>query len=126
MLSRVRLLSPVIPPPFYSSPTMSTLSESQRALVDRIARFLPDVEARMMLGTIGLYANDEQFGLLDGEDVYLRAGEAHRETFEAQGATPYSSSGGIAQASYFRVPDAVLDEDEALSTWLTYAAEEAG
>jgi TfoX/Sxy family transcriptional regulator of competence genes len=104
---------------------MSTLSESQRSVVDRIATVAPDVEARMMLGTIGLYSGDEQFGILDGEDVYLRANEEHREVFESKGATPYNSSGGVAQASYFRVPDQVFSNDDALETWVSYAIEEA-
>ena len=104
---------------------MATLSESQRALVDRIATLVPDVEARMMLGTIGLYAGEDQFGILDGEDVYLRASDEHRKAFEEKGATPYNSSGGVAQSAYFRVPNPVFAQDEALETWLSYAVDEA-
>ncbi|WP_179862333.1 TfoX/Sxy family protein [Longibacter salinarum] len=100
---------------------MSFLSDEQKKLVDRIGTVASDIEARMMLGTIGLYIDDAQIGVVEDDAVYLRAGDDHRASFEEQGATPYNAGGGVAQASYFRVPDAILEDNDALTTWVEHA-----
>jgi len=100
---------------------MSFLSDAQKKLVDRLGTVASDIEARMMLGTIGLYIDDAQIGVVEEEAVYLRAGEDHRDAFEQQGATPYNAGGAVAQASYFRVPPAILNDDEALTTWVDHS-----
>lgn len=100
---------------------MSFLSDAQKKLVDRLGTVEKDIEARMMLGTIGLYVDGAQIGVVEDEAVYLRAGEDQRSAFEEQGATPYNSGGGVAQAAYFKVPSAILDDDEGLTTWVSHA-----
>ena len=102
-------------------PFMSFLTDAQKKLVDRIGMIENDIEARMMLGTIGLYIDNAQIGVVEEDAVYLRAGEDHRETFEDQGATPYNSGGGVAQAAYFKVPPAVLEDDDGLTMWVEHA-----
>lgn len=100
---------------------MSFLTDAQKKLVDRIGMIENDIEARMMLGTIGLYIDNAQIGVVEEDAVYLRTGEDQRETFEEQGATPYNSGGGVAQAAYFKVPATVLEDDDGLTTWVKHA-----
>lgn len=100
---------------------MPFLSDAQKRLVDRLGVVASDIEARMMLGTIGLYVDDVQIGVVEDDAVYLRASEESRSTFEEQGATPYNAAGGVAQASYFRVPSGILDDDEGLKVWVNHA-----
>lgn len=100
---------------------MSFLSDAQKSLVDRIGTVASDIEARMMLGTIGLYIDGAQIGVVEDDAVYLRAGDDQKEAFEEQGATPYNAGGGVAQASYFRVPEPILDDEDALTAWVDHA-----
>lgn len=99
----------------------SFLSSTQQTLVDRLADVTDDVEARMMLGTVGVFASDRQIGILDDEALYLRTDESNRATFEEKGATPYNGGDGVAQVSYFQVPSPILDNDDALSAWVSHA-----
>jgi DNA transformation protein len=108
----------------HDSGTMSFLSSSQKALVDRIGEVVEDVEARMMFGTVGLFADDQQFGVLDGEDLYLSVDEDVRSDFAAAGAEPYNAS-AVEKAAYLEVPDEVVQNDEAFTTWLEHAVEAA-
>jgi len=104
---------------------MSFLTDAQKSLVNRLASVADDVEARMMLGNVGVYAGGLQIGILDDGALYLRAQEEHKETFAAKGATPYNSSTGVAQAAYFRIPDEIFDDEDTLKAWVAYAVEAA-
>jgi TfoX/Sxy family transcriptional regulator of competence genes len=104
---------------------MSFLSDTQKSLVNRLHAVVDDIEARMMLGTVGLYAGDAQIGILDGESIYLRANEDSRAVFEDKGAVPYDSSAGVAQVAYFKVPGAILDDDELFAAWVHHALDAA-
>lgn len=103
---------------------MSFLSSSQKALIDRIGGVVEDVEARMMFGTVGLFTNDRQFGVLDGDDLYLSVDEDVRADFAAAGAEPYNAS-AVEEAAYLEVPDGVVRDEEAFATWLEHAVEAA-
>lgn len=103
---------------------MSFLSSAQKALVDRIGAVVDDVEARMMLGTVGLFAGDAQFGILEAGDLYLCVDDDHRADFAEAGTEPYGA-GGVETAAYLEVPDDVLDDDDALATWVERAVEAA-
>jgi DNA transformation protein len=103
---------------------MSFLSSAQKSLVDRIGGIVDDVEARMMLGTVGLFARDAQFGILEEDDLYLCVDDETRSEFAEAGAEPYGAS-GVETASYLEVPDGVVEDDEAFVTWIERAVEAA-
>ncbi len=103
---------------------MSFLSPSQKALVDRIGGVVDDVEARMMLGIVGLFIKDRQFGILDDEELYLCVDDESRAAFEEAGTAPYSAP-SIEQAAYLEVPERVVEEDATLADWVTRAVEAA-
>lgn len=103
---------------------MSFLSSSQKAIVDRIAGVVENVEARMMLGTIGLFAGGQQFGILDEEDVYLYVNDDNRARFANEGTEPYHAP-DVEQAAYLEVPDGVVEDDERFAEWVQRAVEAA-
>lgn len=104
---------------------MSFLSPSQKEIVDCLAGVVDNVEARMMIGTIGLFANDHQFGILEDEELYLCVDEESRSDYVEAGTEPYSAS-EIDEAVYLEVPDSVLDNEEALVAWVQRAVDVAG
>lgn len=103
---------------------MSFLSSDQKALVDRIGGVVDDVEARMMLGTVGLFASDAQFGILEEGNLYLCVDDESRSSFKEAGTEPYSA-GAVETASYLEVPDGVVEDDDALAAWVRRAVDAA-
>jgi len=103
---------------------MSFLSSSQKALVDRLAGVVDDVEARMMFGTVGLFADDQQFGLLDDEHLYLCVDDGHRSDFDERGTQPYSAS-TVEEAAYLEVPDGIVSDEDTLASWVQRAVDAA-
>lgn len=104
---------------------MSFLSSHQKAIVDRIGEVIDDVEARMMLGTVGLFSNDRQFGILDEGELYLCVNDEHKSDFVDAGTEPYNAA-AVDTASYLEVPDGILADEEALATWTERAVTAAG
>lgn len=103
---------------------MSFLSSSQKALVDRIGSVVDDVEARMMLGAVGLFADKQQFGILDDDRLYLCVNDDHRTDFDERGTEPYSAP-TVEQAAYLEVPDEVVQDEDMFATWVGRAVEAA-
>lgn len=93
--------------------------------MDRIGGVLENVEARMMLGTVGLFAEEQQFGILDEEDLYLSVDDNSRADFAKEGTEPYNAS-DIEQAAYLEVPEDVVEDDDTLAEWVERAVEAAG
>lgn len=93
--------------------------------MDRIGGVVENVEARMMLGTVGLFAEEQQFGILDEEDLYLSVDENSRADFAKEETEPYNAS-DIEQAAYLEVPEDVVEDDDTLAEWVERAVEAAG
>jgi TfoX/Sxy family transcriptional regulator of competence genes len=103
---------------------MSFLSSEQKALVDRIGSLVDNVEARMMLGTVGLFASDQQFGVLDDDRLYLSVDDESREAFVEVGTEPYSAP-NVEEAAYLRLPGEVTEDTDQLFSWVERAVEAA-
>jgi len=103
---------------------MSFLSSSEKALVDRLAGIVEDVEARMMLGTVGLFAGDQQFGVLDDNQLYLSVDDDSREDFAEAGAEPYSAA-SVEAAAYLQVPEGIVEDDDTFASWVERSLEAA-
>lgn len=101
---------------------MSFLSSSQKSIVDRIGSIVDDVEARMMLGTVGLFARGEQFGVLDDEHLYLQVADDHRTDFVEAGTEPYNAA-DVEHAAYLEVPDGILEDESSFATWVERAVD---
>lgn len=107
-----------------ASIVMSFLSSTQKALVDRIGGHVDDIEARMMLGTVGLFAGERQFGVLDNNELYLCVDDDSRPEFVEAGTEPYNAA-AVEQATYLEVPDEVVENDDTLASWVERAIKAA-
>jgi TfoX/Sxy family transcriptional regulator of competence genes len=103
---------------------MSFLSSAQKALVDRIGDIVDDVEARMMLGTVGLFSGNQQFGVLEEEDLYLCVDDDTRDDLASAGGEPYGAS-DVEAAAYLAVPDEIVNDDTRFVDWVEQAVEAA-
>lgn len=94
------------------SPTFRTF------VVEQLGRALGRVRARNMFGGAGVYVDDVCFALLSDDALYFRVGDANRADFEARGMTPFRPRKDHAPiASYYQVPEDILEEPEDLRPW---------
>ncbi len=78
---------------------------------------LGDVTARSMFGGIGLYRRGIFFGIIAGDVLYLKVGEANRRDFEQHHAEPFRPYRERASTKYFSVPVSVLESVQDLAVW---------
>lgn len=71
------------------------------------------VTIRSMFGGAGVYSGGVMFGLIAEETLYLKADNATKGEFEAEGSGPFvyeTKSGGNMIMSYWRVPERLYDD----------------
>lgn len=78
----------------------------------------------MMIGTVGLFADNQQFGILEDEELYLCVDDQSRSDYVEAGTEPYSAT-EIEEAVYLEVPGSVVENEEALVAWVRRAVEVA-
>ncbi|MDT7786009.1 MAG: transformation protein [Gemmatimonadales bacterium] len=72
-----------------------------------------------MFGGVGVYAGEVFFALLDDDTLYFKVDDATRPEFEDRGMTPFRPYGEDGEAMhYYEVPADVLEDPEALGTWV--------
>ncbi len=88
---------------------------------------LGGVRAKSMFGGFGVYRNDLMFGLVANDTFYLKVDEINRPDFEARGLEPftYNKKGKAYLMSYFRAPEDITDDSEALCRWAKRAYDAA-
>ena len=77
------------------------------------------VTARRMFGGHGLYHAGVMFALVADGQLYLKVDDESRSDFVAAGLGPfvYEAKGRHVALSYYRAPDAMLDEPEVAREW---------
>lgn len=77
------------------------------------------VTARRMFGGHGVYHAGVMFALMADGQLYLKVDDESRGVFEAAGLSPfeYEAKGRRVALSYYRAPDAMLDEPELAHVW---------
>ena len=88
-------------------------------VLEQLASLGP-LQMRRMFSGAGLFLDGRMFGLIFGETLYLKANDANRPDFEAEGLGPftYSRSGGRTIAmSYWQAPERLLDDEGEMQTW---------
>lgn len=93
-----------------------------------VLRPLGGVTPRRMFSGSGLFRGGLMFALVVGEDLYLKADAATIADFEAEGCGPFvyrTRKGARAIRSYWRAPEFLLDDDEAMLAWCRRAADVA-
>ncbi|WP_238121163.1 MULTISPECIES: TfoX/Sxy family protein [unclassified Xanthobacter] len=97
-------------------------------LADLFAAFGP-VQVRRMFGGAGVYADGLMFALAVDGVLYLKADAAFAAALAAQGSAPFTyvaKTGARTMGSYWRVPDAALDEPDDLAVLARRARQVAG
>jgi DNA transformation protein and related proteins len=88
---------------------------------------LGDVSSRRMFGGFGLYRGSQFFGLVFGDTLYFKVGDATRGDYEARGMArfrPYRDRPQLSM-SYYELPADVLEDAEELVLWARRAVEAA-
>ena len=85
---------------------------------------LGPITIRRMFGGAGAYANGVMFALLANDVIYIKTDEALARALEDEGSGPFVWSpqrgpraGEQIAMSYWRLPEAALDEPEQASVW---------
>jgi len=87
-------------------------------ILEQLGRGVQGIRARSMFGGVGIYGNELFFGLIDDDVLYFKVDESNRPDFQARGMgpfQPYGEDGEVMQ--YYRVPDDLLEDAEALGQW---------
>jgi DNA transformation protein len=87
-------------------------------VLDQLAD-VPSLRAQPMFGAVGLYSGEHFFGILAGEELYLKADQATRIQFVNAGGHPFTPyPGPAASMGYYSVPIGVLESAPDLMSWV--------
>lgn len=77
------------------------------------------IRLRRMFGGYGIYADEVFFALVIAEQLYFKTDALTRPQFEAAGLEEwvYEKDGKPVRMNYFRPPETIFDEEEALMLW---------
>jgi len=77
------------------------------------------VRVRRMFGGWGVYARERMFGLIADETLYLKADDANRPGFEAEGLGPfvYETREGSFRMSYWQAPPEAMEDRHTMRPW---------
>ena len=96
---------------------------------DDLFQHFGPIAVRRMFGGEGIFADDLMIGIVVDDQIYLKAGDATRADFEAEGSRPFTYTRGkernATSLSYYTVPDHLLDDVEAFGRWVRRAHETA-
>jgi DNA transformation protein and related proteins len=82
------------------------------------------VHVRRMFGGAGVYAGGVMFGLVSDGQIFLKADAATAADFKREGSAPFAyatKTGKRAVMSYWRLPDRLYDDADALAQWASTA-----
>ena len=106
---------------------MAYSAEFRDHLLDILAPL--DAVARGMFGGLGTFRDGLMFGLVIDDRLYFRTDDENRPDYEAAGFGPFiytaPRTGKKTSMPYFEVPDAVLEDAEALVEWGRKASDTA-
>jgi DNA transformation protein len=95
------------------------LSKEFRAFVEELLAPLGPVRIKPMFGGAGISQDGVNFAFIVADTLYFKADDANRAAFEAEGMAPfgYTAKGKRIETSYWRVPERLLDDPDALHEW---------
>jgi DNA transformation protein len=90
------------------------------AFVEELFAGFGPVRIKRMFGGAGVYAGEVMFGLIDDDTIYLKTDEALRAELQAEGSVGWVYSrapGKWEETSYWRLPEAALDDPDEAVAW---------
>ena len=101
---------------------MSVSPSFRTFVLEQLSRLDPRIRARSMFGGVGIYSGELFFALIDEDTVYLKVDDSTRGEFIARGMGPFQPGGpGGETMQYYEVPPDVLEDAEALRSWMDKA-----
>jgi DNA transformation protein and related proteins len=100
------------------SPWMPVSSSFKTFILEQLGRRVRGIRGRNMFGGVGIYGGEFFFALIADDTLYFKVDESNRPDFEARGMGPFRPSREHRDVmQYYRVPDDLLEDDEALGQW---------
>lgn len=100
------------------------MSNSFHEFVRELFAGLGDVQIKRMFGGAGAYADGLMFALLADETIYIKTDDALKAALAEAGSGPFiwtpnkgPRAGESVEMSYWRLPEAALDDPELASEW---------
>jgi len=97
---------------------MAASAEYLDFIKEQLSGFGP-VTVRRMFGGAGIFRDGLMFALIADETLYLKADDASQKEFEALSLSPftYGKGGKRTVMSYWRAPEACLDDGDEMTGW---------
>ena len=91
-------------------------------IVDRL-QFIGPVESRSMFGGFGMFLEGLMFGLVAGNELYLKVDTQNLQDYEDLGLQAFSfeKNGRQIKMSYYQAPEEAMEDAELLSDWASNA-----
>jgi len=106
------------------------ISIEQREYVAHIVdllQFIGPVESKSMFGGFGMFLEDLMFGLVAGNELYLKVDTQNFQDYEDLGLQAFSfeKNGRQIKMSYYQAPEEAMEDAELLSDWASNAYDAA-
>tara|TARA_B110000881_G_scaffold157234_1_gene140061 strand:- start:833 stop:1201 length:369 start_codon:yes stop_codon:yes gene_type:complete len=102
------------------------ISIEQREYVAHIVdllQFIRPVESKSMFGGFGMFLEGLMFGLVAGNELYLKVDTQNLQDYEDLGLQAFSfeKNGRQFKMSYYQAPEEAMEDAELLSDWASNA-----
>jgi len=102
------------------------ISIEQREYVAHIVdllQFVGPVESKSMFGGFGMFLEGLMFGLVAGNELYLKVDTQNLQDYEDLGLQAFSfeKNGRQFKMSYYQAPEEAMEDAELLSDWASNA-----
>lgn len=104
------------------------MSDSFHDFVRELFAGLGEVQIKRMFGGAGVYADGLMFALLTDDTIYIKADNVLKAALAGEGSGPFvwtpnkgPRAGERVEMSYWRLPEAALDDPELASEWAAKA-----
>lgn len=106
------------------------ISIEQREYVAHIVdllQFIGPVESKSMFGGFGMFLEGLMFGLVAGNELYLKVDTQNLQDYEDLGLQAFSfeKNGRQIKMSYYQAPEEAMEDAELLSDWASNAYDAA-
>ena len=106
------------------------ISIEQREYVAHIVdllQFVGPVESKSMFGGFGMFLEGLMFGLVAGNELYLKVDTQNLQDYEDLGLQAFSfeKNGRQIKMSYYQAPEEAMEDAELLSDWASNAYDAA-
>ncbi len=94
---------------------MAISSDYKEKVISQLSKIGP-IRSKNMFGGVGLYYDEDFFGLIDDDATYLKVDETNIEDYKSMDMSPWGFSKG-----YYRLPESILEDAEKLKAWVEKA-----